>query len=210
MIWNPAFCAGCVVPGFDHKTTAILIGLFSTGCAFGSLFGGWLGDRAAGVWPNGGRILCAQFSATMGIPFSFVLLLCLPLDKSAGVWFGLTFLCGGLMLSWSQACANNPIFSEIVPANMRTTIYAFDRAFEGGISALAAPAVGYMAEHWYGYRADMVIPPEGSPREARAIGHGLFLCMAIPWGLCALCYGTLYYTYSKDRHKALAKEDVTS
>lgn len=169
-----------------------------------------MGDKAAGVWPNGGRILCAQFSATCGIPFSFLLLLCLPLDKSQGVWFGLTFLCGGLMLSWSQAAANNPIFSEIVPPNMRTTIYAFDRAFEGGLSALAAPAVGYIAEQWYGYRADMVIPPEGSPREARAIGQGLFLCMAIPWGLCALSYGTLYHTYSKDRSRAAAREDVTS
>ena len=37
---------------------------------------------------------------------------------------------------------NSAIFSEIVPEQLRSAIYAFDRSFEGAIGATAAPLVG--------------------------------------------------------------------
>ena len=37
---------------------------------------------------------------------------------------------------------NSAIFSEIVPEQLRSAIYAFDRSFEGAVGATAAPLVG--------------------------------------------------------------------
>jgi hypothetical protein len=36
----------------------------------------------------------------------------------------------GLLISWNAPATNNPIFAEIVPERLRTSIYAFDRCFE--------------------------------------------------------------------------------
>ncbi len=40
---------------------------------------------------------------------------------------------------------NSAIFSEIVPEQLRSAIYAFDRSFEGAVGATAAPLVGARA-----------------------------------------------------------------
>lgn len=190
--------------GFGHKAAASLMSIFSAGCAIGAVSGGWLGDRAEQRFPGKGRIMCAQFSSFMGIPCSLVLLHVLPQDSERWGLFASMFVFMGLTISWCQACANNPMFADVVPEQQRTVIYSFDRAFEGGFGALAAPLVGILAESVYGYRAHMVIPKNGSPAEALALSRGLFAVMAIPFGLCCLCYTPLYFTYSKDREEARA------
>eukprot|EP00270_Netrium_digitus_P010480 TRINITY_DN3257_c1_g1_i1.p1 TRINITY_DN3257_c1_g1~~TRINITY_DN3257_c1_g1_i1.p1 ORF type:complete len:399 (+),score=62.68 TRINITY_DN3257_c1_g1_i1:33-1199(+) len=194
--------------GFSHNAAAFLMAIFSVGCAGGALLGGWLGDQAARRLPNAGRILCAQFSAFAGIPFSWVLLLLLPIDPTYWQLYAITLLTGGLLISWCQACANNPIFAEVVPVHLRTSIYALDRAFEGGLAAMAAPAVGLLAERVFGYRSDMIIPENGSPVEARALGKGLFTLMAFPWAICCLSYGLLFVTYKNDKDQVRNKVGV--
>lgn len=34
------------------------------------------------------------------------------------------------------------MFADIVPEQLRSTVYAFDRSFEGAVAACAAPLVG--------------------------------------------------------------------
>ncbi len=41
--------------------------------------------------------------------------------------------------------------AEIVPARLRTFIYAFDRSFEMAVAACAAPVVGKLAESAFGF-----------------------------------------------------------
>lgn len=184
--------------GFGHEGAATLMGIFVTGCAFGSLFGGWIADRANKSYPFLGRVMSAQFSSFMGIPFSWFLLVVLPQDSQQWLLYATTLACMGVTISWCQACANSPIFADIVHPSHRTMIYAFDRAFEGSFAALAAPLVGLLAEKVYGYRVEKFIPESGSQVEALALSRGLFTMMAIPFALCCLFYTPLYIAYKRD------------
>lgn len=191
--------------GFGHNGAASLMGIFAAGCAVGALFGGWMGDRAERMYPGSGRIYCAQFSSFIGIPFSYLLLIGLPQSPDYYLSYVATMLAMGLTVSWCQACANNPMFADVVPEQNRTMVYAFDRAFEGSWGAIAAPMVGLLAENVFGYRADQAIPESGSVTEARALSRGLFSVMAVPFGLCCFCYTFLYGTYKRDREHAQAQ-----
>ena len=60
-------------------------------------------------------------------------------------------MANGALNAWPAPACNNPIFAEIVPARLRTFIYAFDRSFEMAVAACAAPIVGKMAESVFGF-----------------------------------------------------------
>uniref|UniRef100_A0A5B7ATA5 Major facilitator superfamily (MFS) profile domain-containing protein n=1 Tax=Davidia involucrata TaxID=16924 RepID=A0A5B7ATA5_DAVIN len=188
--------------GFDHNSAAALLSLFAAGCAMGSFFGGVIADRMSHIYPHSGRIMCAQFSAFMGIPFSWFLLTVIPQSVSSYSTFAVTLFLMGLTISWNATAANGPMFAEVVPAKHRTMIYAFDRAFEGSFSSFAAPIVGILSEKIYGYDSKSVDPVLGSAREALALSKGLFSMMSVPFGLCCLFYTPLYRFFRRDRENA--------
>lgn len=41
--------------------------------------------------------------------------------------------------------------TQIVPEDLRSLVYAFDRSLESSLAACAAPAVGLIAERFYGF-----------------------------------------------------------
>ncbi|XP_058228579.1 uncharacterized protein LOC131336677 isoform X2 [Rhododendron vialii] len=188
--------------GFDHNSAAALLSLFAAGCAIGSLVGGIIADRMSQIYPHYGRIICAQFSSFMGIPFSWFLLKGIPQSVSSYYTYAVTLFLMGLTISWNATAANGPMFAEVVPPKHRTMIYAFDRAFEVSFSSFAAPVVGILAEKIYGYDSKSVDPILGSPREAFALSRGLFSMMAVPFGLCCLFYTPLYRFFRRDRDNA--------
>ena len=51
----------------------------------------------------------------------------------------------------SDISAWHGVPAEIVPARLRTFIYAFDRSFEMAVAACAAPVVGKLAESAFGF-----------------------------------------------------------
>ncbi|XP_058777889.1 uncharacterized protein LOC131652129 isoform X1 [Vicia villosa] len=188
--------------GFDNNTSATLLSLFAIGCALGSFIGGSIADRLTQIYPYSGRIMCAQFSAFMGIPFSWFLLRVIPQSVTSFLTFSITLFFMGLTISWNGTAANAPMFAEVVPVKHRTMIYAFDRAFEGSFSSVAAPLVGILAEKMFGYDSKSVDPIKGSSPEALALSKGLLSMMAAPFGLCCLCYTPLYFIFKKDRENA--------
>ncbi|KAL8123846.1 hypothetical protein AgCh_011736 [Apium graveolens] len=155
--------------GFDHNSAATLLSIFVTECAIGSFVGGIIADRMTQIYPHSGRIMCAQFSAGMGIPFTWFLIQVIPQSVRSYYTFAVTLLIMGLIISWNATAANGPIFAEVVPAKHQTMIYAFDRAFEGSFSSFAAPIVGILAEQIYGYNPKSVDPKTGSIPEAIAV-----------------------------------------
>ncbi|GLU19936.1 hypothetical protein SLE2022_361560 [Rubroshorea leprosula] len=188
--------------GFDHESTAALLSFFAIGCAMGSFLGGLIADRLSHFYPHSGRIMCAQFSAFMGIPFSWFLLKVIPQSVSSYSTFAVTFFLMGLTISWNATAANSPMFAEVVPAKHRTMIYAFDRAFEGSFSSFAAPLVGILSERLFGYDTTSIASNKSSPREALALSRGLLSMMAVPFGLCSLFYTPLYKIFRRDRENA--------
>ncbi|KAL8250869.1 hypothetical protein R6Q59_034562 [Mikania micrantha] len=185
--------------GFDHQKVAILFSLFGVGCSFGSLLGGIIADRMSQMYPHSGRIICAQFSAFMGIPYTWFLLQVIPPTVDSYRTYAVTLLLMGLTISWNGTACNAPMFAEVVPTKHRTMIYAFDRALEGSFSSVAAPIVGILAEKVYGYDPKSVHPTGGSTREALALSKALFSMMGIPFGMCCLFYSPLYWVFKHDR-----------
>ncbi|XP_010936982.1 uncharacterized protein [Elaeis guineensis] len=188
--------------GFDHNSSAALNSLFAIGCATGSLVGGLIADRLSKFYPDTGRIMCAQFSALMGIPCSWILLVVIPQSVNSWNAFAAILFLMGFTISWCATCANNPMFAEVVPLKHRTMIYAFDRAFEGSFSSFAAPAVGYVTEKIYGYDSKSLSLVNGSAQGAYALSRGLLTMTVIPFGLCCLFYSPLYVIFKRDRDNA--------
>ncbi|XP_031736341.1 protein spinster isoform X2 [Cucumis sativus] len=184
--------------GFSHNGTAVLLSLFAVGCALGSLLGGLIADRLSKIYPHSGRIMCAQFSASMGIPFSLLLLRVIPQSVDSLLIFGVTLFLMGLTISWNGTAVNAPIFAEVVPIKHRTMIYAFDRAFEGSFSSFAAPLVGILSEKMFGYDDTA----GASLLKALALSKGLLTMMTVPFGVCCLCYTPLYKYFRLDRENA--------
>ncbi|XP_074275255.1 uncharacterized protein LOC141599210 [Silene latifolia] len=200
--------------GFDHSASAALLSLFALGSSSGGLLGGMIGDKMAQLYPHSGRIMSAQFSAFMGIPFSWFLLTVIPQSVNSWPTYATTLLLMGLVISWCGSGTNSPIFAEVVPERHRTMIYAFDRAFEVSFSSFAAPLVGILSEKIYGYDPKSVNSESGSSQEAYALSRGLFAMMAVPFGLCCLFYTPLHFTFKKDRENAklasLREEDANN
>ncbi|KAG0587207.1 hypothetical protein KC19_2G148100 [Ceratodon purpureus] len=195
--------------GFSHKTTAVLLGVFSVATSLGGLFGGKLGDVMSLRMPNAGRIMLSQISSASAIPLAGILLLVVPIDPSTPVLHGVMFFIYGFMISWNAAATNNPIFAEIVPAQARTTIYALDRSFESMLSSFAPPVVGILAEKYYGYippkpgtdhNAELLIDKEN----ALSLSKALYTATVVPFTLCCIIYTFLYWTYPRDRDRARA------
>ncbi|KAI5079268.1 hypothetical protein GOP47_0004747 [Adiantum capillus-veneris] len=196
--------------GFSHNVTAAIIGSFTISGSLGGLFGGWLGDVFARHSPNTGRIILAQFSSSIGIPFGAVILLVLPYNSSTAFQHGALFFAMGFLMSWCGTGTNNPIFAEIVPQKMRTSIYALDRSFESLLASFAPPLVGILAEDVFGYVVSAPQTSEATSRmpdteNARALGKALFVAFGVPFTFCCLLYSILYWTYPRDRDKAQAE-----
>jgi MFS family permease len=92
--------------GFSHKTTAVLVTLFTISCSLGGLFGGYMGDTLAKKFPNGGRIFLSQVSSGSAIPLAAILLIGLPDDPSTAFSHGLVLVIMGLCISWNGAATN--------------------------------------------------------------------------------------------------------
>ncbi|EOA20504.1 hypothetical protein CARUB_v10000817mg [Capsella rubella] len=193
--------------GFSHKTTAVLVTLFTVSCSIGGLFGGYMGDALAKKFPNAGRIILSQISSGSAIPLAAILLIGLPDDPSTAFSHGLVLVIMGLCISWNGAATNGPIFAEIVPERARTSIYALDRSFESILASFAPPIVGMLAQNIYGYKPI----PEGSSslikiatdrENAASLAKALYTSIGIPMLICCTIYSFLYCTYPRDRDRA--------
>lgn len=195
--------------GMSGFSASFLMAGFLGATAVGGLLGGVIGDAVGSRFPLHGRILTAQFSVAIKLPFVVLLLRGLPLNgaPSTVATYGLVMFVMGILASWAAPACNNPIFAEIVPSTHRNLVYAFDRSFEGAIAACGAPIVGWLAQE-FGYVGSVHVT--GNPLldlpNAHALSNALLVCLMIPWALCFCIYMGLHWTYKRDKENARVLE----
>lgn len=148
--------------------------------------------------PNYGRVLTNQLSVLAGLPLSFLLLKGLPsgAGASAGLYGAVLFVMGSTV-SWC-GCNNSAVFADLVPEAQRSTIYAFDRSFEGALGACGAPLVGIVAERVFGFTG-AVGAAGGDGANAAALANALLVMFVVPWTACLLAFTAMHLTYPRDR-----------
>ncbi len=192
--------------GYDPLTAGILFSIIAIGSAIGNLLGGWIGDKAAKWRPKSGRIIIAQISVASGIPLTLVIFLLIPMTQASLMLYIIFGVITGLLISWSSGGTNNPIFSEVIEPEIRSSAFSIDRMLEGSFAALGTVFVGITAAI-FGYTT----PPVGmninllsaTVRNTNmiALAWGMFLTALIPWIICLILYSFVYKTYPKDYEK---------
>ena len=171
-------------------------------------------DWAVIRFPSSGRVMVAQLSVFNSLPMSCVLLLALPRGGSAGFGgpadtakYASAFFFTGLIISWCGT-NNSAIFAEIVPDQLRTTVFAFNRAIETSISQVASLLVAKIAINVFKFEGDLTKAIQGEPgspqriSNSKALGHAMLAMLLVPWTLCFLAFTGLYFTLPRDRESA--------
>jgi len=194
--------------GFSDIEATILFAVIALAAAFGNLFGGMIGDKAAKWNYDKGRILIAQFSVFAGIPLLFIILWILPRDTSGTgfIMFMIFGVVAGLLISWPQMGTNNPIFAELFEPEIRASAFSVDRVFEGGVGAFGFVIVGWFAQQ-LGY-VNLNKFTEGTQAyetqrklNTDYLAEAMLWVMLVCWTLSILLYILVYFTYPKDRDK---------
>ena len=171
----------------------------------------------------GGVVVTGHFFHTWGAATS-ANASCSPRSARCSAAFALVVALMGLFSSWCGA-NNSAVFAEIVPADLRSSVYAFDRGFEGAVGALATPLVGVVASRVFGFEGSLAgggggghssssssgsdssassAPSALNLPQARALASALVLCSVVPWALCFCTYSLLFRYYPTDAAAASA------
>eukprot|EP00884_Botryococcus_braunii_P002021 jgi/Botrbrau1/1181/Bobra.0162s0063.2 len=188
--------------GFSDLQASILMAVFGSACSIGGVLGGNLGDYMMRVMGDRGRIVICQISVISSFPLSLLLLKGLPIPEetpslSVALLYALVLFLMGLFISWNGA-NNSAMFSELVPVDLRSTVYAFDRCFEGAVGACAAPLVGYIAETFFWIsRLDWgTVQPERQHYASQGPCIKPCCLLAVPLGSLLLLLHWLVQTFS--------------
>ena len=195
--------------GLSDRTAALVSGAFTIGHMIGAFVGGRIGDWAARLSPNHGRIFVAQFSDFFRLPLILCLFRVLPAYEMGPAWYASILFLTGLLAPWVSIAANQPILSELVDPNMRGQIFAYQRLVEKVFaSILGAPLVGYLSENVYGYvkrdaaqSAARIVENEMivDRVNANALSKSMETITLVCWGTCFFLYGFVHLTYPGDR-----------
>jgi len=177
----------------------------------GNILGGIVADKLAQVFGSHGRPLSAQLTVLFGlIPMYQIFWGVSPSPDNFPVYFVLIAFFG-LFGSWAQSGTNFPILADIVPSESRSSVMAWESAFENSIAnAVGPPVVAILAVHIFGYNFDSVKTDDGKPLaqdldSARALGTAMAACTCIPAVICFCAYSVMHWSYPRDsRSRSLA------
>jgi len=202
--------------GLSDLQAGVLTSLSRAAQAAGHFLGGIIGDACARRSRHHGRPLVGQFSALAAVPFICLLFWSIPPGARAFGWYLAILLGLGLTATWQLAGTNWPLLAEIVPAESRSSVVAWDTAIAGSSGAIfGGPLVALLAQSCFGYDS-RAGHHAASVESARALGKAFMWVSVVPFLLCFALYSAMHWSYPadlrriareqrevEDRHKAL-------
>eukprot|EP00405_Crypthecodinium_cohnii_P016991 CAMPEP_0206447122 /NCGR_PEP_ID=MMETSP0324_2-20121206/16584_1 /ASSEMBLY_ACC=CAM_ASM_000836 /TAXON_ID=2866 /ORGANISM="Crypthecodinium cohnii, Strain Seligo" /LENGTH=560 /DNA_ID=CAMNT_0053915805 /DNA_START=66 /DNA_END=1748 /DNA_ORIENTATION=+ len=184
--------------GIDDGQVALLTGTGPITAAIGNMIGGLISDALSQRLGLHGRPLSAQLSVAMGVPLIYLVVQGVPPGSGS---FGIYFLLNvafGLLGSWAQSGTNFPILSHIVPASARSSVMAWECAFENSIANGIGPTVAAQLAMAFGYSFGQHKGTTKDLKSANALGQALAATICLPWLVCFVAYTALHITYPWD------------
>lgn len=196
---------------FSNTEAASIYAFFNVGTALSSMLGGILLDFIFRRFPDHGPPAISQMSAFLSIPLFALILFGLGegVSGDGGIMavYCVVFLVTGTLIAWNMVM-NNKMFSDVVPSESYTYIYALDRAIEGTLGAFGQPAVGWLTDRIFKFNADSANRGECSPPDANSLAKGIFSVAAVGFSICFLFYCVAHCTYPKDRRRVWLTQKV--
>merc|ERR1712151_1243702 len=192
----------------DEKATSLTSSQPVAG-ALGNLMGGYIADALAHRCGYHGRPLSAQITVAIGIPAMWLIFGGIPAGKGGfGVYFALICVFG-LLGSWAQSGTNFPILSEIVPADSRSRVMAWECALENSLANLLGPPVVTNLAMSFGYEFGSAAEDGKDIASAAALGKAMQAVVCLPWCMTLMAYTLLHWTYPRDVKRLSSKRNLT-
>jgi MFS family permease len=190
--------------GLSNMEAALLGTIGQISGVIGTMLGGIICDRLARRFGYHGRPLGAQISVTCGIPLMYLTLMGIPPGGSFGV-YAMLLAAFGFLATWCGAGVNIPILADIVPADCRSRVMAWEGALENSLAnLLGPPIVTLLSVHVFGYTfgaSDEV--PTKDLSSAAALGKAMTFTICTPAVVCLFAYSLLHWSYPKDKTKLM-------
>merc|ERR1712232_108721 len=152
-------------------TEGLVVGIF------GNMLGGFVADALARRFGYHGRPLNAQFTVAVGMPLIIAMFYWITPGEGEFYMYFLLLFSWALLGCWAQSGTNFPILCEIVPADKRCRILAWECCLENTIASAITPfVVAAVSEYFgYSYSEDDKNDPIAKIEAARALGKSMTL-----------------------------------
>lgn len=196
---------------FSNAEAASIYMCFNLGTALSNALGGVLLDVVCRRFPDHGPPAMAQSAVFASIPLFGLIFFGLGQGVHGNITdspqhvmlvYCFTFFITGTLIA-STMMNNNKMFSDVVPRENYTYVYALDRAIEGTFGAFGQPIVGWLADHIFHFDPSRANTLSCSPEDASSLAQGIYSVCAIGCVICFLFYSLAHYTYPRDRQRAL-------
>jgi len=179
---------------------------------FGNVLGGLVADALARRLGYHGRPLNAQFTVAIGLPLITAMFYWItPGEGNVYIYFTLLFA-WALLGCWAQSGTNFPILCEIVPAEKRCRILAWECCLENTIASAVTPFIVASVSTYFGYSFSQEDKddPVAKLESAIALGKSMTLITIVP-GICCFCvYSILHCTYERDVKRVHALSNLAT
>merc|ERR1719215_2266554 len=176
------------------QTEGLVVGIF------GNALGGYVADALARRYGYHGRPLNAQFTVAVGMPLIATMFYWIKPGEGSVYTYFVLLLLWALLGCWAQSGTNFPILCEIVPADKRCRILAWECCLENTIASAITPFVVAAVSTYFGYHfgQDNKDDPVAKLESAAALGKSMTLITIVPGIACFLVYSILHCTYARD------------
>ncbi|CAL8464778.1 g4313 [Coccomyxa elongata] len=209
--------------GFSTPVLAALVVCWRLGIAAGNFLGGALGDAAAARLPGCGRALVPQLGMLAATPLCIILFCAMPGNAAHGIsapgsqdqfapHYGALLFAINAFSVWH--CPNTAsMYAEVVPKQLRTSVYAVDKAVNVALYAVSGPLAAALASGVFGFAdpprglaAAAAVGPAGNAAAAVALEHALLFLLVVPRVAIVFLMVIPYFTLVRDQ--AAAAEGV--